>query len=456
VTEPTSPILPIAPAFAPPADDLAQLSALEQARRIAAGELTSEALTEHYLTRIATHDPQLSAFIALHADRARAQARRVDKRRALGIPLAPFHGVPTAMKDHHMVRGMRTRIGSHAYSWLWSPVDDVLVKRMKAAGFVLLGKTSMSELGILPIVETGIAPPTRNPWNLQHTAGGSSGGAGAALGAGLLPVAPGSDGAGSVRIPSALNGLVGLKPSRGLVADPAKGFNRFGLVSVGPMGRTVEDAMALLDVLAGLPHGETARRAAEPIAPLKIGLLLDPPFGENDPRIVALIEGAAERLRAVGHKVERIPGLTVDLTEFVPLYQRVLSRAPVPFPSRLSPFARWFWGTGKKGNDADAWRRLKQFVDLAEGSQAGYDLLLTPTIGVLPPKVGEFAHLSPPEHFEALAPLGAYTALANLTGQPAISVPCGQVDGFPVGAQLVGRHGDDARLFGLARHLFAV
>ena len=231
-------VRPTAPQFA--TDGLSSLSALGQAQRLADGSLRSIDLVEHYLARVAAYEREVGAFVEVFADAARRDAERADADRKQGRLRGPFHGVPTAVKDHHMMRFTRMRLGSRAYDWLWTPTDDVVVKRLRAAGFVLLGKTTMSELGLLPICEPVGGTPTRNPWDLSRTAGGSSGGAGAAVAAGMLPIAPGSDGAGSVRIPASLNGLYGLKPTRGLVRDGNERIDVFGLTSVGPLARSIE------------------------------------------------------------------------------------------------------------------------------------------------------------------------------------------------------------------------
>lgn len=447
---PSSP-LPHAPGYA--ADGVLALSALEQAARIRARELSSRELVSAYLDRIQAHNPALRAFVDLQAASALRQADRADRALRRGDAQGPFHGVPTAMKDHHMIRGTRTRIGSRAFRHLWSPIDDGTVRRMRRAGFVLVGKTAMSELGILPVVETEIQPPTRNPWDATRTAGGSSGGAGAALAAGLLPVAPGSDGAGSVRIPAALNGLVGLKPTRGLVPDDAPGVNVYGLATLGPLARTVDDAAALLDVLSGPSSRPALAASRERVPSLRIGLLVEGPFGDVDPRIAARTEEAARRLEAAGHTVEVRTMPRVGVDAFLPLYQRMVSRIPVPHAAALGPFARWFWESGRGVNDADAWERHHYFQRLGLELMEGLDLIVTPTIGRVAPPVGTWAGLEPEAQFMGAAELGMFTALCNVTGQPAITVPAGRVDGLPIGVQIAGRPGDDARLLALARLL---
>ncbi len=435
---------------------LLALSALEQAARIRDGSLTSRALVELYLARIARHDPQVGAVVHAMGDAARREADRLDRLRARGVIVGPFHGVPTAMKDLHFVGGAPVRLGSRAFSWLWSPLDDRVVRAVKSAGFVILGKTATSELALLPVVETELHGPTRNPWDLSRTAGGSSGGAGAAIAAGLVPIAPGSDGAGSIRIPSALNGLVGLKPSRRLVPDDNDLIDVFRMTTCGPMARCVDDAAALLDVLAAPDPGRPERflRASrEPVAPLTVGVLVDPPFGETDSRIAACVRRAAETLRAAGHRVVERTRVAGNVEEFLPVYQFIFGRIPIVMPWRLSPVVRWFRSEGRRLSRSHVAERFAALAARAATAIEGVDALLMPSTAIMPPAVGAFGGLPPREMFHAVAPLGAFTAASNLSGAPALSVPFGVVDGLPVGVQLVARHGEDGRLLALARCL---
>ncbi len=451
--------MPPAPhAFAEP-NELLNLSAREQAARIRDGSLTSQKLVDLYLSRILRHDPEVSAFVSLLADGARREAERADLARKRNQPLGPFHGVPTALKDLHFVRGTFTRMGSRSWRYLWSPVDDRTATQLRRAGFVIVGKTSTSELALLPIVEPDIHPPTRNPWNTAHTAGGSSGGAGAALAAGFVPIAPGSDGAGSIRIPSALCGLVGLKPSRGVIRHAFEQVDVFRMASLGPMARDVQDAAALLDVMTGREAGSAGSYLVAARAKprrLKLGLLLEPPMGETHPGIAAKVKEAAEELRAFGHEIVDVEPLRAALEEFLPIYQHFISRVPVPFESRLQPMTRWFRAEGKSHPASVPRARFEELAARALKLLDGVDGLITPTVPVLPPKVGEYAHLPPPEMFRAVSPLGNFTAAWNITGLPALTVPWARVDGFPVGVQLVGKLGTDGEVLALGRELESV
>ncbi len=433
-----------------------EASALELARRVRAGELTSEALVAFYLERISRLDGRYAAFVSVQAERALAEARKKD-RRGRGGKLPPFHGVPIAVKDLHMLRGTRTGMGSRAFQWFYSPVDDATVRALRRAGFVIVGKTSTSELALLPIVEPDTHAPTRNPWDPQRTAGGSSGGAGAAVAAGLLPLAPGSDGAGSIRIPSAVCGLVGLKPTRGRIPNPHATFDRFGMSAVGPMARNVDDAAALMDVLLGgdpRVDGSVLARVRGPLPRLKVGLLLQPPIGDVDPHLAAAAEDAARALEAQGHEVTRLEATLGTLDEFLPIYQRLLADIPVLFERRLQPVTRWFRAEGRRCTRERAMGAFRSLSARVNAAVAGQDVVLTPTLPILPPRVGEFRDLAPAEHFRACAAMGAFTAASNLSGAPAATVPWAlSAEGLPLGLQLIGRAGDDERVLQLAREL---
>jgi amidase len=445
---PLSPRYPLTPRF--------DQSALALAAAIRDGTLRSAELVEHCLSRVLAFDGTLSAFVEVLAETARREAEQADKDRARGKLRGPFHGVPTAIKDQHLIRFTRTQFGSRStLGGLWSPVDDQIVRRIRAGGFVILGKTTMPDYGLLPITEPYLHPPTRNPWNPAYTAGGSSGGAGAALASGMVPVAPGSDGAGSIRIPSALNGLIGLKPTRGVVPDDTARWDRDGLVTVGPMGRCVEDVATLLDVLTPEGRGHYAERARHDPPKLRIGVVREAPFGELDRRLVTAVDEVAARLTDAGHTVVERPCPAGTVDEFIPIYQRLFANLPILAPGRLTRTVRWMRDQGRSNDVTHVNRQLGRFIAAGADAMAGLDIMLTPTLATLAPKVGAFQHLEPREQFQAVSPLGAFTALANLTGQPAISVPWGSVHGLPIGVQLLGHAHADGTLLALARRILA-
>ncbi|NUS51435.1 MAG: amidase, partial [Nocardioidaceae bacterium] len=233
---------------------LHDLTALEQGAAIRAGEVSSTELLSHYLERVGRLSDPVGAFVTVTGELAAKQAALADA--GVGDRTSPLYGVPTAIKDLNMTAGVVTEFGSATMRGFVPSVSDEVVLRMEAAGLVSLGKTSTPEFGSPCYTEPDNAPPARTPWDLDRMAGGSSGGAAAAVAAGLVPVAQGSDGGGSIRIPASCCGLVGLKPSRGRVSGAPMYGDPVGLGTAGPIARTVRDAAALLDVLAGHAPGD--------------------------------------------------------------------------------------------------------------------------------------------------------------------------------------------------------
>lgn len=425
-------------------------SALEQAAMVRARKVSSVELVALYLDRIARIDPSLSAFVSCFSRRARIEAHLKDAQVRRGEALPLFHGVPIGIKDLNLVRGSVTRFGSRAALPLLSPFDDHTTASLRRGGFVILGKLSASEMGAMPVTEPDTHPPTRNPWSLDHTAGGSSGGSGAAVAADLLPIAQGSDGAGSIRIPSAFCHLYGLKPSRGRVANSFGRPDREVLYTCGPIARTVRDAAAMLDVLAGLdrnrPHWALAPsrpfRELLDARPRRMTLRMctRAPLGETDPEIKEAVERAAQTLRDLGHEVEEAPMPAGTLEEFLPLWQKLVAEFPMARWDRAQPITRWLADAGRTLDPSAVRERWRTLSDrMARGFDSA-DLWLTPTVSVPAPKVGAFAHRPPAEAFADAARLGAFTAAFNVTGQPAASLPLGLTRaGLPMGLQLAGR-----------------
>ncbi len=443
--------------------DPLQLSALEQAAAIRQGALSSEELTRFYLGRIERFNPELQAFVSVQARRALRRARALDgqlRERRNSKPIRAFHGVPLGIKDLVLVRGTPTRLGSRAYRYFIAPIDVPAAKRMKRAGFVVLGKLATSEFGALPITEPDIHPPSRNPWNTEHTPGGSSGGSGAAVAAGLIPIAHGSDGGGSIRIPSAFCHLFGLKPSRMLLGNLHGPVNELGLSVMGPLAQSVEDAAAMLDVLAGNPDAFVAEssllaRCRRAPRPMRILMCLDAPFGKVDPAIVAAVEATARQLEALGHHVEPVAPVRGELQEFLPLWQVQLAAVPSISERLLQPVTRWLRAAGRQ-LDVEQVKQQQQMLSKRVLDFFGdADMLLTPTVPILAPRVGAYGHLEPAELFEAISEIAAFTALFNVTGQPAASIPTGvsQEGSLPHGVQLVGRIDADGDLLSVCHQL---
>ncbi|MEH0936013.1 amidase [Micromonospora psammae] len=449
------------------------LTALEQAAAIARGELTSAELVAHHLTRVDALGDTVGAFVTVTPERALDAARAAD-----AVPAerrGPLHGVPTAIKDLTLTAGVRTTFGSAAFVDFVPPVDADVVRLMTAAGLVSLGKTTTSELGCSLYSEGLVAPPARNPWDLAYTAGGSSGGAAAAVATGLVPVAQGGDGGGSLRIPAALCGLVGYKPSRGLVSGGPLGFGAFGLPTNGPIGRTVADVAALLDAMAvpvpGEPYLPPPRpaggylgvaRRADP-GRLRVGRFTAPMLADEPvhPECVAAVDRAAALLTTAGHEVVEIDPPLGPATW--PLFETVwyaLALTPVP-PAReaqLLPLTRFLRKRGAAlgaGALLTTLGELQAQVRLGARRTAGYDLLLCPTLSAPQAPVGWFtADGDPAADFDRQRRFSPYCAIFNVTGDPSVSVPVGRTAaGLPVGVLLSGRYGDDARLVAAAAQL---
>ena len=424
------------------------LPALVLAKLVREGAISSEELVRHHLARIEAKNPSLSAFVTVFDDAVKVARRKDRERLRHRDALPPFHGVPIGIKDLNAVRFTRTHFGSRGMPAIVLPFDDANVRPLRRAGFVILGKLSTSELGAMPVTEPDIHPPTRNPWSPTHTAGGSSGGSAAAVAAGMLPIAPGSDGAGSIRIPSSFCGLYGLKPSRGRIVNQFRLPDRRILYTSGPMARTVSDAAALLDVMAGIDTGRThwAPPPARPFAarhatpkPLRIKVVESTGMVPTDPDALAAVRHTARILERLGHVVEeaRLPESGLD--EFLPIWQRLIGGIPLMRWRRAQPVTAWL-REGAKGlqrREVDALE--DRLIDRYAPVFGTADLWLTPTVAVGPPPIGAWAGLPPADAFARAATLAAFTAVVNLVGLPAASIPAGiSPHGLPIGVQLIG------------------
>ena len=456
------------------------LTVLELAAAVRQRELSPNEITGHYLDRIERLNADVGAFYTVTADLARDQASQAEKALAQADDpraLPPLTGVPIPIKDLNMVAGVRQTLGSLAFEDNVPAEDDFVTARLRAAGAVITGKTATPEFGLPCYTETAIGPPARTPWDLSRSAGGSSGGAGAAVAAGLAPAAQGSDGGGSIRIPASVCGLFGIKPSRGRISSAPLMPDLVGLGVDGPLARTVADAALLLDVMTGnqpgdmytqppLPPGQTflgyARR--EP-GRLRIGRTLQHAVegGEVHPDCVAAYEEASLLLAGLGHEVEDIPppfGPDV-VPAFETLWYAMATLAPIDpaQEDRLLPLTRYLRGRGKALGAQDlilAQAYLQLVVRAAWKMLNEYDAVLTPTLASPPAPVGYFDDVEPPENFERQKRFTPYTAVYNVTGQPAVSLPLHwTAGGLPVGVMLAGRMGDEATLISLSAQVEA-
>ena len=447
--------------------ELAFLSAVEQARLLRSREVSSADLVSLYVERIERIDPTLNAYVTVRAEEALAEARTLDE--TTGDE--PFRGVPVAVKDLTATAGIRTTYSSRAFADHVPDFDTAVVRRLREAGFVIVGKTNTPEFGTTAFTESELNGATRNPWSLDLTPGGSSGGAAAALAAGLTPVAHGSDGGGSIRIPASCCGVFGLKPSRGRVSS-APFPSLEGLSTAGPLTRTVEDTAHLLDVLAGYEPGDPwwappperpfATTAHEPPGSLRIAVTTEPPIpAAVDPECVAAVSSAAELLAELGHDVvERTPPWrTPDLVHaFLEVWQVGPALYPIDDLTLMTPLNRELVESARSSSAADYARAVARLHAVARRTVAFWgevDVVVTPTLALPPVQIGwqESARGA----FEQLlrnTDFTPFTAVANLTGLPAMSVPLHwSARGLPIGVQAIGPPAGDAVLLRLATQI---
>ncbi|HEV2887917.1 MAG TPA: amidase [Jatrophihabitans sp.] len=461
---------------------LHDLNALEAAAAIRRREVSPSELVAHYLDRIQRLDSQVGAFVTVTETAAREQARQADAQVLSGAELPPLHGVPTAIKDLNLTAGVVTTLGSRIYRDFVPEVDDHVVTLLRQAGTISLGKTATPEFGLPCYTETDIGPPARTPWDTSRLAGGSSGGAAAAVAAGFVPLAQGSDGGGSIRIPASVTGLYGIKPSRGRISRGPLDADSTGLSVLGPLARTVRDAAAFLDATAvpqpgdaywapPLPAGESFLGWCDrPPARLRIGRYLQPPVpgAEIDLECRTAWEFASVLLESLGHEVVDIAMPLPD--SVIPAFETVwaVSASSIPVtPGResdLRPLTRHLRERGFRigaSEFATAIGVLKLISRQAIVATAQYDAVLTPTLALPPQPIGWFCGtaqdpVAPAEDFERQKRFTPFTAVYNASGQPAASLPLHwSADGLPVGVMLVGRPAGEAALLALSAQLEA-
>ena len=471
------------------ANELAQLDALSQAELVRTGETTPLELIDAAIARIENVNPQLNAVITSFFEKARNQAQSAD------LPNGPFTGVPFLLKDfgchsagdpYHQGTKFLKDLG-------WTAKEDTyMAVKLRAAGFIFLGKTNTPEFATMPTTEPAAYGPTRNPWNTNHSTGGSSGGAGAAVAAGLVPAAHANDGGGSTRVPASECGLVGLKSTRSRASlGPEYGEIWQGLVNEHVVTRSVRDTAAILDVIAGPMPGDPYF-ATPPMRPfleevgvnpgkLRIGMLADFPgkVVPLHPDCVTAVQETAHLLSSLGHTVEEsYPNaldaeqerrrhvwaiLTSAIASHVGTLHKQTGKEVTQDDVEINTWAMVEVGrarTAMRYIEAIEWlhtdtRQIASWWQPDDGTD-GFDLLLTPTIAEPPPRLGEF--VSTPENplggARRSATLMPFTVPFNVTGQPAISLPLHWSDaGLPIGIQLVAAYGREDILFRVASQL---
>jgi amidase len=460
--------------------ELHDLTALEQAALVRRGDLRPTELSAHYLDRIDKLDQQLGAFITLTADQAMAAARDAEVRLESATDssvLPPLLGVPIGIKDLAATAGVRTTFGSATMRDFVPEVSDEVVLRLERAGLVSLGKTNTPEFGSPCYTEPDVAPSARTPWDLDRGAGGSSGGSATAVAAGLLPWAHGSDGGGSIRIPASACGLVGLKPSRGRISGAPMYGDPVGLATHGPLARTVRDAAALLDAMAGPAVGDPTWAPPLPISQtylgwcerdpgrLRIARFSTPVIAdtEADASCLEAFERASALLEDLGHDVEDVPAPLPD--DAVAVFETCWSVLSAMNPaeadeSQMRPITRWLLDRGRAVTGPAfglALSLLRRIAADALLMLQPYDAVLTPTLGMRPQPVGAIRDdADPARDFDNQKRYTPYTSAWNVTGMPAVSLPTyWDADGLPIGVMLAGRPADDHRLLALAAQIEA-
>jgi Asp-tRNA(Asn)/Glu-tRNA(Gln) amidotransferase A subunit family amidase len=450
------------------ADQALLLPAWRIAELVRAGDLSPIAIVTASLRRIARFDPYIHAFLTVTADQALAEAATAADAVRAGKPLGPLHGVPIAVKDELWTRGVRTTAGSPAFEDFVPAEDGAAMARLRAAGAILIGKTNVPEFMCWSRTANNLGPETVNPWDLQRSPGASSGGSGAALAAGIVPLAIGSDGGGSIRIPSALCGVHGLFPTPGRVPDTGS-FSYSPVGSLGPMARDVRDLALALTVMAG-PDGEDDRKAP-PLGDVMTALdrgvegmrcAWTPDFGHirTQPGLPEAIRGAIAPLEQSGAAILPIEASFEDFWEILLASADVLGEVDgitkQPFTrsaeflerclrpgnfERLTPFGQGAV-TAKSAEREARERTAARLLDLRARVEAlfeRYDVLLSPTMPTTAPVLPE--GLADPYPYPPLCCGTYFTSIANLCRLPAASMACGLFEGLPMAVQVIAPFG---------------
>jgi len=462
------------------AEALHWMPAWRLAEMVAGRKISPVELMEHFLERIDRLEPTLHSMITVAADHAMDEARTAERRVMRGQPLGPMQGIPLSIKDLVATKGIRTTFGSRLYEDHIPDVDSAVSERARAAGAIVVGKSNTPEFGMYGRSVNLVSEETVNPWDLTRVAGGSSGGSGVAVAAGLSPLSIGTDGGGSIRLPSAFNGIFGLHPSRGLVPQfPELMWNPHQ--GIGPMTRDVRDAAILLRAIAGHdPRDPLTRTTEVPDYPARLDdgvagvrFAWSADFGFIDPvdaRVVqtvaeaasvfeeagGIVESPALRLEDIWDALRRFPVMSVEKS-----YEELEKLRPAGLPSLMEFFASlasdpekrrlvsvYVLDRGEHPSQLEytmaipPWIRNRP-VDPLESIFERYDLLLSPVISRIAPVCGE--------HWHVPWTYTSYTFIVNVSGYCAASVPCGFVDGMPIGMQIMGRPGEELTVLQAAR-----
>ena len=447
--------------------ELAFMSAVELAEAIRQKKVSSLEVTENFFQRIDRLDPQLNSYLTLCRDQALADAKAADEAVSRGSDLGPLHGVPISIKDLELTKGVTTTMGSALFRDRVPDMDSIVVERVKASGAIILGKTNTPEFGQSGTTENKLGEPCRNPWNTSRTPGGSSGGAAAALAAGLCTLSIGSDGGGSIRIPASFTGVFGIKPTQGRVPR----YGGYGRPSAnhfsqaGPLTRTVADSALLLQVIAGPDSRDvTSMREAAPdfsaglgagVTGMRLGWSSDFGYAAVDPVVAQVTERAAKLFVDIGATVEDANLIMDD--PFEAFWDVFATAAYASYGHLLEEHRNDFSNYGLKSIEhglettgADMSRALhkvdqvsRQLEDLFDN----FDLLISPTMAVSAFPIDQRPSVIGGKTIEPFWGFLPFTYPINMSGQTAASVPCGYSDdGMPIGLHIIGPRGSEAKV----------
>ena len=442
--------------------DLNGLTLARAARALRARELSAVELTEAYLSRIEQLNPRVNAYVTVTAERARADARRAADELATGKTRGPLHGIPVALKDLYETAGIRTTGGAKIHAD-YVPVQDCTVaKRLRDAGTILLGKLNTHEYAYGVTTNNPHFGPTRNPWNLEHIPGGSSGGSGAAIAAGLATATTGTDTGGSIRMPASVCGVVGLKPTYGRVSKAGVLPLSYLFDHAGPITRTVEDAALVLNAIAGYdpadattvrtPVDDYTAALGASVRGLRIGIPRAYFFAQLDGEVAAAVERAIGELRRLGADVRDVEVVGVEagmgalfglvLAEAQEIHAHSLRTRPADFGADVRELL-----LGAAPDVPSLMVGLRARDTLSASMRCvleSVDLLVTPTTPIVAARIGQETVRCGALEESILGAMIRCTAPFNATGLPALSLPCGFTEaGLPVGLQIVGRPFDE-------------
>ena len=447
--------------------DLAFMSAVELAQNIREKKISSLEATENFFQRIDQLDSQLNSYLTLCRDQALADARAADEAVQKGSELGPLHGVPISIKDLELTKGVTTTMGSAWFRDRVPDMDSIVVERVKASGAIILGKTNTPEFGLSGTTENKLGEPCRNPWNTERTPGGSSGGAAAALAAGLCSLSMGSDGGGSIRIPASFTGLFGIKPTQGRVpryggyGRPAA--NHFS--QSGPITRTVADSALLLQVVAGpdsrdvtsirQPAPDFSAGLADGVTGMRLAWSRDYGFAAVDPEVVQVTERAAKLFAGMGATVE---DANLKLDDPFDTFWNIFATASYTSyghlfdegRNELTDYGVTSMEHGRTVTGADLSRAIYDVDRLGRQMEEffdDFDLLISPTLAVPAFPIKQRPSVIGGREVDPFWGFVPFTYLINITGQTAASVPCGySSDGMPIGLHIIGPKGSEAKV----------